>query len=40
MAETRSPPQVTTASLPVLDVHYEHKFKDYDLSDITHIVVQ
>ncbi|KAJ5255570.1 hypothetical protein N7497_006944 [Penicillium chrysogenum] len=39
MAETRSPPEVTTASLPVLDVHYEHKFRDYDLSGITHIVV-
>ncbi|CAG7966241.1 unnamed protein product [Penicillium nalgiovense] len=39
MAETRSSPEVTTASLPALDVQYENKFKDYELSDITHIVV-
>ncbi|KAJ6187718.1 hypothetical protein N7519_002626 [Penicillium mononematosum] len=39
MAETRSPPEVTTSTLPTLDVQYENKFKDYELSDITHIVI-
>ncbi|KGO64041.1 hypothetical protein PITC_012780 [Penicillium italicum] len=39
MAETRSSPNVITASLPALEVQREDKFKDYNLSDITHVVV-
>ena len=40
MAQTEPYPKVITASLPTLHVQYEHKFKNYELPDITHIVVQ
>ncbi|KAK4871381.1 hypothetical protein LT330_000618 [Penicillium expansum] len=39
MAETRSSPEVINASLPALEVQHENKFKDYNFSDITHVVV-
>ncbi|KAJ5616154.1 hypothetical protein N7537_001268 [Penicillium hordei] len=39
MAETRSSPEVITASLPALEVQCEKKFKCYDVSNFTHIVV-
>ncbi|KAJ5208937.1 hypothetical protein N7449_003316 [Penicillium cf. viridicatum] len=40
MAETRSSPEVITSSLPALEVQCEKKFKSYDVSNFTHIVVQ
>ena len=40
MADIPSAPEGITASLPALDVQYESKFKDYDLSEITHVVIQ
>ncbi|KAJ5878772.1 hypothetical protein N7455_002237 [Penicillium solitum] len=39
MAETRSSPEIVTASLPALEVQCEKKFKYYDVSNFTHIVV-
>ncbi|CAI7584570.1 unnamed protein product [Penicillium viridicatum] len=39
MAETRSSPEVITASLPAFEVQCEKKFKYCDVSNFTHIVV-
>ncbi|KAJ5960399.1 uncharacterized protein N7479_007549 [Penicillium vulpinum] len=39
MAETRSYPETITTSLPGFSVKCEEKYKDYDLTDITHVVV-
>ncbi|CAI7652205.1 unnamed protein product [Penicillium crustosum] len=38
MAETCPSPEVTTTSLPALEVQCEKKFKYYDVSKFTHIV--
>ncbi|KAI3291489.1 hypothetical protein DTO002I6_5742 [Penicillium roqueforti] len=38
MADIHSSPEDITTSLPALDVRYESKFKDYNLSNITHVV--
>ncbi|CAG8888070.1 unnamed protein product [Penicillium egyptiacum] len=40
MTETHSSAEVIAASLAALDVQYESKFRDYDLSAVAHIVVQ
>ncbi|KAJ5384529.1 hypothetical protein N7517_002440 [Penicillium concentricum] len=39
MAETRSSPKVITLSLPNLDIKCEDRFKNYDFTNITHVVV-
>ncbi|KAJ5835008.1 hypothetical protein N7447_001034 [Penicillium robsamsonii] len=39
MAETRSYPEVITASLPNLDIQCEGRFKNYDFTNVTHVVV-
>ncbi|KAJ5514125.1 hypothetical protein N7463_003677 [Penicillium fimorum] len=39
MAETRSYPDLTTASFPNLDIQCEGRFKNYDFTNVTHVLV-